>query len=475
MKQADRRFIPRQMLAHLGKESVSELQLNDYVRLEMTVLFSDIRSFTTLSEQLAPEETLRFLNDYLSRMEPSVEQYGGFIDKFMGDSIMALFSTGADAAVQSALHMFTSLRDYNLERLRAGFEPIRIGIGLNSGPLLLGIVGGVARLQATVVGDAVNVASRIEDLNKLYGTSLLLTGHTVERLKDASDYALRHIDTVQVRGRSRKERIYELFDADDPFIREKKLETKQAFEEARMLYEAGSFAEAKSAFQAVSASNRFDLVSRVYMERCDHPPRMDDGALVSAAVPDTLLDSEDGELAFTTMLAEPSEPSLGATPVEVPPSAPVIFDRFMEVARHYFTQYLGVTLSEEVIVEWVPHAELHELTACVFLQGALDGGLCCSIDIEGALRLLHRMSYGSWSAADEIPLLLDALGESLNTIAGQSLRMFQHFADFATIGSPIVKRTGGKLLSPPGGAWCATFRFGEVQIKLATLSDHPKI
>jgi len=456
MNKADRRFIPQQMLDHLGKASAAELKLNDYVRLEMTVLFSDIRSFTKLSEPLAPEETLRFLNEYLSRMEPSVERFGGFIDKFMGDSIMALFGTGADAAVQSALHMFEALRQYNLERLRLGREPIRIGIGLNSGPLLLGIVGGVTRLQATVVGDAVNVASRIEDLNKMYGTSLLAAGSTVDRLQRPSAYALRHIDTVQVRGRTRKERIYELFEADDPYIREKKLQTLPRFEEARMLYEAGKYAEAKLAFQAVYADNRFDLVSRAYISRCEHPPQRDDASQRAPGM-DALLDSSLSERRLAAMLTEQPAPSADTS---APAGPPVIFGRFIEVAQLYFSQYFGRSLTEETPAVWVTEAELQELTAFVELEGTLEGGLCCSIGIDSALGLLHRMSYGSWSASEELPLLLDALGESLNTVAGNSLRMFQHYADFSTISSPAVKQTAGLRLAPPGGAWCAELTFG---------------
>ncbi|HZG78902.1 MAG TPA: adenylate/guanylate cyclase domain-containing protein, partial [Paenibacillus sp.] len=348
--EAYRKFVPREMLTYLNKGSLDELTLDDHVRLDMTVMFSDIRSFTTLSERLTPEENLRFLNSYLSRMEPSVEAFGGFIDKFIGDSIMALFGTSADDAVRSALHMLNALREYNLGRLRAGYEPIRIGIGLNSGPLLLGIVGGGRRLQGTVIGDAVNVASRVEHLNKSYGTTLLLTGNTVDRLEDPSRYALRRIDTVQVRGRQREERIYELFEADAPDVFEKKRRTKERFEEALALFENGAFTEAKQAFRDVYAANRFDLVSRAYVERCDAPPV--ERIVTAPAYPDVGVKLERNERRLARWLENPSEGAgvPGAIPLPAPGgSTSTMLERLVEAARIYFVCHLGLPIPED---EW---------------------------------------------------------------------------------------------------------------------------
>ncbi len=468
--EAYRRFVPHELVTYLNKGSIDELRLDDHVRLDMSVLFSDIRSFSTLSERLTPEETLRFLNSYLARMEPSVEAFGGFVDKFIGDSVMALFGASADDAVRSALHMLNALREYNLGRLRAGYEPIRIGIGLNSGPLLLGIVGGGRRLQGTVIGDAVNVASRVEGLNKIYGTTLLLTGNTVDRLQDASRYAMRRIDTVQVRGRQREERIYELFEADAPDVFEKKATTRGRFEEALALYESGAYAAAKAAFREVFAANRFDLVSRAYIERCDRPPA--ERSDRPAAYPDVGEKLERGERRLAEWLAATSdrEDETDRPPRPVPGGmSPTLLERLVEAARISFACHLGLSIPEEewarATPSWSPSLPLADLTACVFLEGALEGALLLSIDVEGGLRLLHRMSFEGWSAEEEMPLLLDALGEALNVAAGNSLRMFQQYADFVAIEPPVAMRTFRRELAPSEGVWSVALPFGDAAIR----------
>ncbi|HZG87681.1 adenylate/guanylate cyclase domain-containing protein [Paenibacillus sp.] len=466
LTEAYHRFVPHQMLTYMNKGSIGELRLDDYVRLDMTVLFSDIRSFTSLSERLTPEETLRFLNSYLSRMEPSIETFGGFIDKFIGDSIMALFGTTADDAVRASLHMLACLRDYNLGRLRAGYEPIRVGIGLNSGPLLLGVVGGESRLQGTVIGDAVNVASRIEGLNKSYGTSLLLTGNTVERLARANEYAMRHIDTVRVRGRQRSERIYELYQADAPEIYEKKAQTQEMFEQARALFESGDYQEAKALFRSVYERNRFDLVSWKYIARCDRPAD-EAGAHEPAAAADIGHALERSAKRLAGWL-HPYEDDAGA-PAEAQGAGapPALLARMAEAARIYFEHHLGFPAADAPFAPiWEPAAPLLDVTACAFLEGALDGGLLLSVDVDGALRLLHRMSYGGWSAEEEMPLMLDALGEALNIVAGNSLRMFHNYVDFVTIEPPVAMRTLRRAARPPAGMWSCTFPLGGGAIKL---------
>ncbi|HZG56994.1 adenylate/guanylate cyclase domain-containing protein [Paenibacillus sp.] len=467
---AERRFVPRELLTYLKKESIDELRLDDHVRLDMTVLFSDIRSFTTLSERLTPEETFRFLNSYLSRMEPSVEAFGGFIDKFIGDSIMALFGKSADDAVRASLHMLAALREYNLGRLRAGYEPIRIGIGLNSGPLLLGVVGGERRLQGTVIGDAVNVASRVEALNKAYGTTLLLTGHTVDRLEDPSRYAMRRIATVQIRGRRREERIYELFEADAPDIFERKARTKAVFEQALRRYEEGAYAEAKLLFRDVSDANRFDLVSRAYLARCDAPPP--GPAAEPERDPDIGAALKRNERRLDEWIGASGDGGNGrraSAALEERGEPPELLLRLLEASRIYFSHHLGLQVDPDrwadVKPVWTRSAPLLDMTACVFLDGAIGGGLLVSIDIEGALLLLHRMSFEGWSAEEEMPLLMDALGEALNIVSGNSLRMFQHYADFVTIDPPVVRRTFRSELRPPEGVWSCETPLGEGSIR----------
>ena len=272
LNQAFSRFVPRQFLQYLDKDSIVDVQLGDHVQKEMSVLFADIRDFTTLSEKMTPEENFKFINAYLSRMEPAIVQNKGFIDKYIGDGIMALFSKGADNAIKAAISMLERLTTYNQHRAKAGYIPIQVGIGINTGSLMLGTVGGYSRMDSTVISDTVNLASRIEGLTKEYRVSLLISHHTFSQVQDANEYAFRIIDRVKVKGKLAAVSVYEVFDADPPTIRDAKLATKTAFEEALLLYNLHSFPQAAQLFAECLHLNPEDTVAQSYLERCQ---RMD--------------------------------------------------------------------------------------------------------------------------------------------------------------------------------------------------------
>lgn len=268
LNEALARFVPRQFLQFLDKKSIVDVQLGDHVQKEMSVLFADIRDFTSLSESMTPEQNFKFINAYLSRMEPLIVENKGFIDKYIGDAIMALFSKGADNALKAAIAMLHRLREYNQERTQAGYVPIQIGIGINTGSLMLGTVGGYSRMDSTVISDTVNLASRIERLTKEYRVSLLISHYSFAQLEDANHYAFRLIDRVKVQGKSAAVSVYEIFDADPPKICESKLATKTAFEEALLLYHLHSFNEAAQLFEDCLRLNPEDTVAQIYLERC---------------------------------------------------------------------------------------------------------------------------------------------------------------------------------------------------------------
>ncbi|MEO9126230.1 MAG: adenylate/guanylate cyclase domain-containing protein, partial [Microcoleus sp.] len=222
----------------------------------------------TLSEQMTPEENFNFINSYLSYMEPLIVENQGFIDKYIGDAIMALFSEGADDAVKAGIAMLHTLAEYNLQRTSAGYVPVQIGVGINTGSLMLGTVGGNSRMDGTVIGDAVNLAARIENLTKNYGVSLLITQHTFDRLTNPADYAIRVIDKVQVKGKSEWVTVYEVFDADLPEIKGRKLATLQLFAQALSLYNMYNFREAAALFADCLRQNPGDKVAQIYFDRC---------------------------------------------------------------------------------------------------------------------------------------------------------------------------------------------------------------
>ncbi len=268
LNKAYERFVPSQFLQFLEKSSIIDVELGDQVQLEMSVLFSDIRDFTTLSESMTPQDNFRFINSYLSRMEPVINENNGFIDKYIGDAIMALFSGEADHAVKAGIAMLHRLVEYNQNRANYGYTPIQIGIGINTGSLMLGTVGGQNRMDGTVISDAVNLASRVESLTKNYGVSLLITQETYSRLENPSQYAIRTLDTVKVKGKSEAVTVYEVFDADTAEIKEGKLATLQLFAEALAIYSEGKLTESARLFGECCQQNPGDRVAKIYWERC---------------------------------------------------------------------------------------------------------------------------------------------------------------------------------------------------------------
>lgn len=261
------RFVPHEFLRLLQKESILDVKLGDQTKKEMSILFSDIRDFTSLSEQMTPEANFQFINDYLSCMEPAIIENRGFIDKYIGDAIMALFSESADDAVKAGISMLNRLAKYNQNRIHSGKMPIKIGIGINTGDLMLGTVGGKDRMDGTVIGDAVNLASRLEGLTKNYRVSLLISHQTFLKLKNPNDYAIRLIDQVQVKGKSEVVTVFEVFDADPPEVKTAKLLTQTAFEQAILFYHQQLYREAAELLEDCLGRNPEDQAIAVYLER----------------------------------------------------------------------------------------------------------------------------------------------------------------------------------------------------------------
>ena len=208
------RFVPHEFLNLLHKESILDVRLGDQIEQEMTVLFADVRDFTGLSETMAPQENFSFINTLLGRMGPLVRQHGGFIDKYMGDSIMALFPQRADDALQAAIAMRQELNLFNQERITADQRPIQMGIGVHSGSLMLGTIGELQRMEGTVISDTVNTGARIESLTKRYQVPTLISSATIAQLETPAQYDYRFIDTVQVKGKQGSVDVYELFNSD---------------------------------------------------------------------------------------------------------------------------------------------------------------------------------------------------------------------------------------------------------------------
>jgi len=263
------RFVPRNFLKFLNKESIIDVQIGDQVQKEMTVMFSDIRSFTTLSEAMSPQENFNFLNSYLSQVSPVIRQHKGFIDKYIGDAIMALFPESANDAVQAAIAMQKQVSLYNEVRQQQGDVPIAIGIGLHTGNLMLGTIGESERMETTVIADAVNLASRLEGLTKLYGAGILISHNTLCGLDYYQEQCFRFLDRVMVKGKKSAVAVFEVYDGDEPELKRLKTQTQARFEVAVFLYYQQQFQEAQLIFQEVLHINPQDKATMVYIKRCE--------------------------------------------------------------------------------------------------------------------------------------------------------------------------------------------------------------
>ncbi len=273
MMESISRFVPRQFLSFLKREDITDVQLGDAVLKNMAVLFTDIRGFTGLSEGMTPNENFHFLNAYLEHIGPVVEAHHGFVDKFIGDAIMALFPESADHAVQAAIEMRRQLAGFNRLRSKHGLEAIDSGIGIHCGNLMLGTVGTQQRLDTTVIGDTVNLASRLEGQTKKSGAAIIISEAVHAMLADPEAYCLREIDMVQVRGKNIPVTIYEVFDADPATIKEEKFSTRMALQQALAHCKQGDYARARPLLGQCLGAYPEDRVAQRLLQRCDDSAR----------------------------------------------------------------------------------------------------------------------------------------------------------------------------------------------------------
>ncbi len=269
-------FVPREFINLLGTDSIQNLRSGKSLERNLTIMFVDIRQFSTLSEKLSATDTVSFLNEYLVHMTPIIQGSKGIVDKFIGDAIMALFPGGAEDALKAAISIRMELTLYNANRISQEKSPIEIGIGIHSGSVALGAIGTDERLQTTVIGDNVNLAARIESLTKVFHTPLLITDSAFKELKNPSLYFLREIDSIRVKGKQNPVVVYECFDADPKKLIEQKNAVISDFALGVALYKAGDFSEAQSVFQNAEHSAPDDPLPKTYAHRCEyliaHPP-----------------------------------------------------------------------------------------------------------------------------------------------------------------------------------------------------------
>jgi len=263
------------MSRYMSKEVADQLLAAGELELagkeqKVTVMFSDIRGFTSIAEALGPKESVSLLNEYFTEMVDVIFQHGGILDKYIGDGIMALFGAplvgpnDADNALSVADGMMQRLTELNLRRAAAGQAPLVIGVGLSTGPTVIGNIGSVRRMEYTVIGDSVNLAARLEGASKQYRAGVLLPEMTVRDLKRPA--VLREIDLIRVKGKDRPVAVYESlgYRADEPGLAPL-LEVHAAGIAA---YRAREWAAAAKAFDTALKLYPDDGPATVYRERC---------------------------------------------------------------------------------------------------------------------------------------------------------------------------------------------------------------
>ncbi len=272
---ANSRFVPNDFLQLLGKKSITDLQLGDQTAAKMTILFADIRSYTTLSETMTPEDNFNFINGFLGRMGPIIKEHGGFINQYFGDGIMALFKDKPEMALKAAIEMQQALERYNKKRSVQNRKAVRLGIGLNTGRLMLGVIGDQGRYESTVISDAVNTASRMEGLTKIFGCSIIISEKTLaeihlldsKEVSEAFQNEYRYLGKVKVKGKDQALKIYDFYRGDSEYVRQMKSQTKVDFERAIQYYYKKKFGKAADIFKEIAKKFPEDIATEYYQEK----------------------------------------------------------------------------------------------------------------------------------------------------------------------------------------------------------------
>jgi len=274
-----KKFVPNEFIRSLGRDVITDVRLGDQVEREVTVLFTDIRDYTGIAEQMTPERNFRFVTSFNELMGPIIREHNGFVVQYLGDAIMAIFPESATEALLAAVKMQKALQDFNLDNKQKNYPAIQIGIGMHTGSLIMGITGDEHRMNATTISDTVNTAARIESLTKYYKTNILLSEETFRLIPHTGNFHLRHLGMVQAKGKSAPVGIHECIGGYPEPEMESRLATLEDFREGMHHYLAKSFAKAISSFQKVTELNPGDLTAKLFLGNA--------ARYISSGVPDS--------------------------------------------------------------------------------------------------------------------------------------------------------------------------------------------
>lgn len=261
-----RKFVPNEFIRALGRERITDVQLGDHTERRLTVFFSDIRGYTSMAETMSPDDNFRFVVSYNGRMGPVIRKHRGFVSQYLGDGIMAIFPHSPEDALRAAVDMQETLRSYNAQRIAQSYPPMRVGMGMHTGNLIMGIIGDEQRLDPASVSDTVNTAARVESLSAYFKANILLSENSREELINPGDFHLRYLGLVQVKGRKEPLGIYECIDGDAPDLFAQKAKAMPQFAEALAHYYAKNFEAAVQLFGHILQQCPDDGASAIFYE-----------------------------------------------------------------------------------------------------------------------------------------------------------------------------------------------------------------
>ncbi|MGI8503307.1 MAG: adenylate/guanylate cyclase domain-containing protein, partial [Hassallia sp.] len=276
---SDEKRLKSTMYRYMTQELAEELLKLDDAKLggdrkEVSILFSDIRGYTTLTEKLEAEEVVSMLNEYFESMVEAIFKHKGTLDKYIGDAIMAVFGSPlpllehAWMAVQTSLEMRDRLKEFNALRYAASKPRINIGIGINSDTVISGNIGSSKRMEFTAIGDGVNLGSRLESVSKYYGCDIIISDNTYKPCQDK--VWARELDYIRVKGRNEPVAIYELICLRSDSIKSEKLQVIDYYHQGREYYLIRDFKKAKAEFERVLEANNHDQAAMLHIRRCQH-------------------------------------------------------------------------------------------------------------------------------------------------------------------------------------------------------------
>lgn len=258
------RFVPQEFLAAIGRHHILDVELGDNRENDVTIVFTDIRGYTTRTESSTPSQIFQFVKDYMGVVGPVIRKHNGMINQYLGDGVMAIFQNSPEDALKSCIEMQGVINQYNQELVAKGEIPVKVGMGIHSGPLIMGIIGDETRRDATVIADTVNTAARMESITKEYGADILVSSESLGKMENPDHYLFRALGKVSVKGKDTQIEIFECYDIDNEEQKLAKSEFKPVFEQAVSYIQKGEYSPALNLLDKVIETTPGDKAAQYF-------------------------------------------------------------------------------------------------------------------------------------------------------------------------------------------------------------------